>query len=396
MASVGHTTSGQPSRGGENRRVRLTARRLNRATLARQLLLRREPLDAVAGLTRIVAVQAQEPASPYVALWARLADFDGRSLDDAFAGHEIIKAQLLRITLHAVTGADYPAFHEAMQPTLRAARLNDRRFKDENVSIEDVEALVPDLLAFTAEPRRNGDVEDWLDQRLGAPKPRIWWALRQYGPFVHAVSGPPWSFGPRPAYLGARQQDRPGDTTASVEHLVRRYLEGFGPATMQDIAQFGTIYRPPVQDALNTLGDTLERYEGPEKAVLYDVPAGTLPDENLPAPARLLPMWDSALLAYADRSRIVPPEYRKLVMRNNGDVLPTLLVDGFVAGVWRTADEGIEATAFHPLEDAVWQGLEDEAAALRALLAAREPMIYGRYTHWWDDLPGAQVRVLGR
>jgi winged helix DNA-binding protein len=376
--------------------VPLTARQLNRATLARQLLLRREPFDPVAGLSRIVALQAQEPASAYVALWDRLADFDARALDDAFKNHEIVKAQLMRITLHAVTAADYPAFHEAMQPTLRAARLNDRRFTGEKVPIDVVDALVPDLLAFTAEPRRNADVEPWLEARFGVPKPRVWWALRQYGPFVHATTGRPWSFGPRPSYLGARQQERPRDTAASVQRLVRRYLEGFGPATMQDIAQFGTIYRPPVQNALDSLNEELDRFEGPGNAVLYDVPGGTVPDEDVPAPPRLLPMWDSALLAYADRSRTIPPAYRKLVMRNNGDVLPTLLVDGFVAGVWRTTADGIEAAAFHPLTGTDWAGLEAEATALRRFLVDREPMIYGRYAHWWEGLPGSEVRVLGR
>jgi hypothetical protein len=376
--------------------VQLTARQLNRATLARQLLMAREPLDAVAGLARIVALQAQEPASPYVALWSRLAGFDGSTLDRAFADQEIVKAQLMRITLHAVTAGDYPAFHEAMQPTLRAARLQDRRFTSENVSIEATEALVPDLLAMTSEPRRNADVEAWLGERLGAPKPRVWWALRQYGPFVHAPGGPPWSFGPRPTYIGARDQDRPGDDAASVQSLVRRYLQGFGPATMQDIAQFGTIYRPPVQAALAAMDGTLERFEVPGMAILYDVAGGAIPDAESPVPARLLPMWDSTLLAYADRSRMMPPDYRKLVMRNNGDVLPTLLVDGLVAGVWRTTSDGIEATAFHDLAHEDWDELDTEAAALRHFLADREPLIYGRYARWWDGLPAAEVRVLGR
>ena len=130
--------------------------------------------------------------------------------------------------------------------------------------------------------------------------------------------------------------------------------------------------------------------------MLYDVPGGVVPDEDVPAPPRLLPMWDSILLAYADRSRVMPPAYRKIVMRNNGDVLPTLLVDGLVAGVWRTLEDGIEATAFHPLTDEDWSGLDAEAAALRRFLVERESMIYGRYAHWWDDLPSAEVRVLGR
>jgi winged helix DNA-binding protein len=376
--------------------MRLSAGQLNRATLARQLLLERKPLGVVAAMRHVVALQAQEPPSPYIAMWNRLAPFDGTELDRALDAHEIVKAQLMRITLHAVAAADYPSFHEAMQPSLRAARLSDRRFTDEGVSIQAVEALVPDLLAFASEPRRNAEVEAWLEARLGAPKPRVWWALRQYGPIVHAPTGGPWSFAPRPSYVGAPEQGRPGDTAASVSVLVRRYLEGFGPASMQDIAQFGTIYRPPVRDALHALGEELVRHDGPGGMELFDVPGGLLPPEESPAPPRLMAMWDSTLLAYADRARIVPPDYRRLVMRNNGDVLPTLLVDGYVAGVWRPVDGAIEATAFHPLPDDAWAGLATEATALVRFLAGREPSIYGRCAHWWNDLPSADVRVLGR
>ena len=375
--------------------MQLTARQLNRATLARQLLLNRESIDVVDAIHRVVALQAQEPASPYVALWNRIEDFDAADLDAAFANQAIVKAQLMRITLHAVAATDYPAFHEAMQPTLRGARLHDGRFRREGVAIADVEALVPDLLAFTATPRSNQDVERWLEQRFGAPKPRVWWAMRQYGPFVHAVTGPPWSFGPRPRYVGARIQARPEDTAASVRWLVRRYLAGFGPATMQDIAQFGTILRPPVKAALASLGDELVRHDGPDGATLYDVPEGHLPPEETPAPPRLLPMWDSVLLAYKDRSRVMPAAHRTLVMRNNGDVLPTLLVDGHVAGIWRLVEDGVEATAFHALADDAWEGLETEARALSAFLADRDPTIYrGRFAHWWGKLPDAEVRIL--
>lgn len=375
----------------------LSARRLNRATLARQLLLARETASVVDGVRRIVALQAQEPASPYVALWARLTDFDPGGLDQAFASRTVIKAHLLRITLHAVAASDHPAFHAAMLGTLRGARLYDQRFIAEGVSVAETDALIPELVAYASDPRTNRDVEAWLAVRLGRPAPRVWWAIRHYGPFIHAPTGGPWSFGPRPAYIAARQPPEPGDVAAASQAFVVRYLEGFGPATMADIAQFGPILRPPIRDAIGSLGDVLVRYAGPAGETLFDVRDGLVPDEDAVAPPRLLPMWDSTLLAYADRSRIVPPDLRAVVTRRNGDVLPTLLVDGTVAGVWRPTADGIEATAFRPLAPSVWAGLETEAASLIAFLAGREPLIYhGRFAHWWSKLPDGEVRVLGR
>lgn len=290
--------------------MRLTARRLNRATLARQLLLGREPLDVAEGVRRVVALQAQEAASPYLALWNRLAPFDPAGLDAAFAAHAVIKATLMRITLHAVTAADYPPFHRAMAESLRASRLYDRRFRQTGLSDADADALIPYLLEFTAERRTNAECEALLNERLGTDQPRAWWALRTFAPVVHAVTGAP------------------------------------------------------------------------------------LPGEDTPCPPRLMAMWDSVLLAYADRGRVIPPAYRALVIRRNGNVLPTLLVDGHVAGVWRPAGDGIEATAFHELPERAWQGLADEARALVSFLAGREPAVYRRYAHWWKELPAAEVRVL--
>jgi winged helix DNA-binding protein len=343
----------------------------------------------------VVALQAQEPASPYLALWNRLAKFDPDDLDRAFADHSVVKGTLMRITLHAVDATDYPAFHDAMQPSLRAARLNDRRFTGTGLTTADALALLPEVLNFAARPRTNAEGEAWLDERIGVtPKPGVWWAFRQFGPLQHHATGGPWSFGPRPSYVAARNHAPPEDRDASMQSLVRRYLEGFGPASLQDIAQFSTIYRPPVRDALSAMADTLERFEGPDSAELFDVPRGLLPPEDSPAPPRLMAMWDSVLLAYADRGRIMPADYRKLVMRNNGDVLPTLLVDGYVAGVWRPVEGGIEATAFRKLSKADWRGLEAEARALVKFLSEREPLVYRRYARWWTSLPGAEVRVL--
>src|SRR5215217_7627422 len=132
--------------------MRLTARRLNRATLDRQLLLRRERLPVVEAVRRVVGLQAQEPASPYLALWNRLDGFDPTELDAAFAAHAVVKATLMRITLHAVVAEDYPAFHNAMRFALRASRLNDDRYRSTGLSTADVDALLPHLLELAARP----------------------------------------------------------------------------------------------------------------------------------------------------------------------------------------------------------------------------------------------------
>src|SRR5690606_1258393 len=127
---------------------------------------------------------------------------------------------------------------------------------------------------------------------------------------------------------------------------------------------FALVQRARAREALRALGDELELLEGPDGEELFDIPGAPRPDEDTPAPPRLLGMWDNVLLAYFDRSRVIPPEIRKLVIRNNGDTLPTLLVDGYVAGVWRAVEGGIEATAYTPLSEENWNGLAAEARRL--------------------------------
>jgi hypothetical protein len=324
-----------------------------------------------------------------------VAKFDPADLDRAFADHAVVKGTLMRVTLHAVDAADYPAFHQAMQKTLRAARLNDGRFTRSGLTHADADALLSEVLEFAITPRTNAEGEAWLDERVGqTPKPGLWWAFRQFGPLWHHATGGPWSFGPRPSYVSARPKPKAADTDESMRRLVRRYLEGFGPASAQDIAQFSTMIRPPVRNAVAEMGDELVRLEGPDGAELFDVPGGLRPPEDSPAAPRLMAMWDSVLLAYADRSRVMSPEYRKLVIRSNGDSLPTLLLDGHVAGVWRPVEGGIEATAFHKLSKETWSGLAQEAGALVGFLAGRDPAVYRRYARWWANMPSAEVRLL--
>jgi hypothetical protein len=372
----------------------MTARQLNRATLERQLLLQRQALPLPDAVCRVVALQAQEAASPYLALWNRLAAFDPAHLDAAFASGSVVKASLMRFTLHAVHADDYPAIHEAMVDRLRASRPDGAPFASTDVTTAEADALLPDLRAFLGRPRMKAEIEAFLLERLGERGPGAWRALSTLVPLLHAPTGGTWSFGLRPAFVAAPRGPGPASGEAALRHLVRRYLEGFGPASIPDIAQFSLLQRTVLRRTVDAMAGELVELEGPGGTALYDVPGAGFPPQDAPAPPRLLPMWDSVLLAYQDRTRVVPEPYRRLITRQNGDTLPTLLVDGYVAGVWRPVEGGIEATAFHALSAEAWRGLASEARALVALLAERDPNVYRRYGHWWAKLPSAEVRLL--
>ncbi|WP_435642666.1 winged helix DNA-binding domain-containing protein [Streptomyces sp. H49] len=375
----------------------ITARELNRASLSRQLLLGREQLTIPDAVRRVVALQAQHPASPYLALWNRVTGFAPADLDTAFIKRAVVKATLMRITLHAVHAEDYPVLRAAVQPTLYASRLGFR-FAEAGLTPADAEELVPELLAFARQPRTSAEMQAWIEERLGAEKTGgAWWGLKVYAPLHHAPTGAPWSFGLRPSFVAAGTGPAPAGRAVDPQalgSLILRYLAGFGPASVADVAQFAMVQRAPVREALRALDGAVEQVQGPDGGTLFDLPAAPRPPADTPAPPRLMAMWDSILLAYADRGRVIPPAYRPLVIRRNGDVLPTLLVDGYVAGVWRPVNGGIEAKAFHPLSPATWDGLAAEAQSLRAFLGDREAEVYSRYHHWWAKLPETEVRTL--
>ncbi|MEV4532719.1 winged helix DNA-binding domain-containing protein [Asanoa sp. NPDC049518] len=365
-----------------------TARRLNRATLDRQLLLGRQPLRVGEAVRRLLALQAQEPASPYLALWNRVAGLDAAEVDRAFADGTVVRSSLMRVTLHAVHGGDWAALHAAMTPLLRASRLADYRWLESDLTDASALAALDDLAAFATEPRSGAEIQAMLEGRVDDPA-KMWWALRTFAPLHYRPTGGPWSFRHPASFVTAPGAAAHDD---SVRALVRRYLAAFGPASTSDIMAFTRLNSARVKAAVAGLGAELTVSDG-----LLDLADATLPPEDVAAPPRLLPMWDNVLLAYADRTRVIPADYRTVVVRRNGDVLPTLLVDGYVAGVWRPAEDGagIEVTAFHRLDPATWSGIATEARALTTFLADRDPTVYRRYRHWWTKgIPSAEVRII--
>jgi hypothetical protein len=343
----------------------------------------------VAAVEALAGLQAQEAASPYLALWTRLAGFDPADLDHAFHQRAVVKATLMRSTLHAVSADDYRHFLAALLPLFRTLR---RRLGNDPPAEGRVAELAAASLAFASVPRSNVELRDHatsLDPEIA--RDVAWWLIRRYAAFVNVPSEMTWSFGRRPMYVDAGvwlDGATPPDDAAGVCRMVQRYLAAFGPATPADAAAWSGLpiarLRPGIA-ALDAAGE-LVRFSDESGRQLIDLVGAPRPDAATPAPPRLLPMWDSLLLAYGDRTRVVSDEHRRVVIARNGDTLPTFLVDGRVAGLWwAEADDGagsrIVLEPFGLLSNADRQALEVEGDALADFVAKREPEVYRRYRY---------------
>jgi hypothetical protein len=360
----------------------LTPDALNRATLARQGLLAPADLDAVTALEAFGGLQAQEPASPYLALWTRLRSFDAADLERAFHERRAVKATLMRITLHAVSSRDYRLLLPALMPMLRTLR---RRGWADRPEASQVPALVEAVETFAATPRGNPEIRELLGGMLdGLVADDVWWLVRRQSALVHVPDGVPWAFGRRPMMVAAASwlnDDGFAAEAAAIEHLVRRYLAAFGPATVADIAQWSGLSAAALRPGIAAVAE--RRAVDTRGRQLFDVADAPLPDPDTPASPRLLPMWDSTLLAFDDRTRMVSDEDRLRVIARNGDVAPTFLVDGRVAGLWWAVHEGgrtrIELEPFRPITTSDRTALETEGERLATFLEPLEPRVYGRY-----------------
>ena len=350
----------------------LTRRDLNRATLARQLLLRRERLGVAEAVGRLGALQAQRPRAPYVALAARLDGFRREHLSRALHEREVVRATLMRETLHLVTAADYPHDAAAMAPyfrTLRAQYLPDGVTMERVVELAGhvTETLVEPLEATALRPRVAELEPEIADER-------VWRRVRTNAAIVHVPGDELHCFGPRnrfvsaSAWLGTVQADE----AEGLRRLVRRYLAAFGPSTRADVAAWTGLAVTTIAPALDALEPELERLRDERGREFLDLRAAPRPPGETAAPLRLLGEWDNVLLAHADRTRMFDDETRRRVIRKNGDVMPTIVVDGFVAGTWwwkrRNDVATLQTTPFVTLTKAQRAELEREAALVLPVL----------------------------
>jgi len=338
----------------------LTLRELNRATLARQLLLERKRLSATAVIERLVGMQAQWPAAPYLGIWTRTTSFRREQLERELASAAVVKATVMRQTLHLVTRRDYGL--------LRAA-LSETNFPSE-MSV--AKQLAPSVRALAAAgPVTTADALAHLEREhglTGIDARRAWRAARVRAHVLHHHETALWHARPEGRFTAIEEPEEHVPHEARAE-ILRRYLAAFGPATRRDIVQWTMMHVPEIQRTLDRL-EPLRRFRDEQGRELLDVPRGPLPDADTPAPVRFLPKWDSVLLAWADRTRVLPEGYRRLVIRVNGDVAQTFLVDGFVAGIWRVASGRVVLEPFAPLPRSTQRELKDEAGRLEAFLAA--------------------------
>jgi hypothetical protein len=336
-------------------------------------------------MERVGGLQAQEPASPSIALWSRLVDFEASALDRALQRRRAVKATLMRGTLHLVSAADYLYLQPALAPTLQGFRFQDR-FR--NADVADIEAVAESALTFAGVPRTNAEIHAHLGSLAlanGLKGEDVWWRVRRHAPFVHVPADAPWSFGRRPTYVAGRSWLRGrafADPASSMERLIRRYLGAFGPAAPSDIATWSGLPVYRIRAAVAATPDLLE-FRDHAGRTLLDLPDAPRPSPDVPAPPRFLAMWDSVLLAYRDRTRILSDAHRPLVIARNGDVLPTFLVDGAVAGLWWVEPDGgrtrIALEPFGRLARVARRALEAEAARLAAFYEPLEPALYVRY-----------------
>jgi hypothetical protein len=339
----------------------LTERDLNRALLARQLLLKRGGGSLPQTLERVAGLQAQYAPSMYIGLAARLEGFERDQLTRALERRSVVQGTLLRTTVHLVSARDYWPFALAVRRRRRESWLRSHR--DAPSSATRAASAKRLRARLRGGPMRRSEIQELLSSDSS-------WT-NGVGLWLDLVRVPPsgtWEQRRADLYAAAEGWLGPADTTAEagVELLVRRYLAGFGPARPTDVADWAGLPVGEISSALDRI--RLRRFRDEDGQELVDLPRAPLPDPETPAPVRLLPVWDATLLVHARRTGILPERFRTRVFNpRTPHSVHTFLVDGAVAGTWSFEGGRLRLEPFGRLDPATRRELNAEGERIAAL-----------------------------
>lgn len=324
----------------------LTSQQLNRATLARQMLLAREKTSTLAAVEKLGGLQAQLARPPYIGLWSRLEGFRREQLTEAVTRRELVRGTLMRGTIHLCAAQDYLVVRPLLQPMLTKAVRSVLRARAEGLEIEGLLAAARAYLL--ASPRRFEEIRAHLESlKLPGEERARGFAVRMHLPLVQVPDGSAWGYPGNAAFaladdwldkapVGKAPVGRPRDDAGSPPDntaLVTWYLRAFGPASVADAQIWSGV--TPLKDAFERLRPNLVTFRDERGKELFDLPDAPRPEADIPAPVRFLPEYDSLILAHDDRRRVIDDAHRKIVFKPGGlIILPTFLVEGRVAGTW--------------------------------------------------------------
>jgi hypothetical protein len=338
----------------------LTQRELNRALLARQILLERVKLPVPRAVERMAGIQNQYAPNAYLRLWSCLEGFRRDDLTRALERRTVIQGTLMRETIHIVSRRDYPLFAAGIRISGQEWWRRANRIA-ENVDMQAFAARAREF--FRGTTRTRAEIEDFLREN-DFPQASLW----GFAHWIDLVRVPPaGTWEQRRAHTFALAEEWVGPLGVSedegIAHLARRYLGGFGPAPRTDIAEWCKLPMARLAPILETL--QLRRFRDETGKELLDLPRAPLPDPETPAPIRFLPTWDATLLVHARRTGILPEPYRKIIFHvRKPQSMTTFLVDGRVAGAWKYEDGRVKLEPFERISRATRRKLDEEAERL--------------------------------
>ena len=313
----------------------LGQRALNRATLERQMLLRRWKMPAEEAIEHLVGLQSQAPNPPYVGLWTRLEGFHPEELAHLILDRRAVRIALMRNTVHLVSARDCLALRPLVQPVLDRGLYGSRAHRAGLEGLN-IEALVAAGSALLEEKPRTakelGELlrERWTD-RDAASLAR---AIRHLVPLVQVPPRGIWGESGQAAHTTVEAWlGRPLDAESSLDEMVVRYLGAFGPATVKDVQIWSGLTR--LGEVFERLRPRLRVFRDEHGKELFDLPDAPRPSPDAPAPPRFLPEFDNLILSHSDRARVIANDHRRVIAARNGMVPAVVLVDGFVRGTWK-------------------------------------------------------------